>query len=358
MGTKSSRPFGFDYSGLKAYSGYFADKERLKQSASGGAATALAEVMIKRSGVVFGVGYTADFKGAEYVCAENMEQLKRLKGSKYISSSKNVFYDGEYRNVYEVVEKKLREGSEVLFIGLGCDVAALEKVLEWNGTDCSRLYTIELVCHGPTSPKVAEQYVTALEKKYKSKLTEFSVRYKKKGWTPPYLHARFENGRLYEAPFYSTDYGYAFQVFQRSFCSECKFKGGNHKADLTVGDYWGLTKEMEGYHPYGVSALLVRTEQGERLIGQLDPAVFEVRPADIVHMLKHNRMYYRRGEKHEKWDEFSRVFEKKGLHRAVMHTAPKRRFLLWKKQFRALAGKLLPGPVKKLIKAIIHKVKK
>lgn len=42
--------FGYDIRGLKAYSGYFKDREKLKKSASGGMATAIAEQFIKSGG--------------------------------------------------------------------------------------------------------------------------------------------------------------------------------------------------------------------------------------------------------------------------------------------------------------------
>ena len=102
--------FGFDYSHLKAYAGSYTNQEILKKSASGGAATALAEAVIDKGGCVFGVTYTSDFKGAEYCLAERKEQLEKMKDSKYIESSKKIFHNGEYKSIYSVVEEKLKDG--------------------------------------------------------------------------------------------------------------------------------------------------------------------------------------------------------------------------------------------------------
>lgn len=73
---------------LKAYSGYFLDREQLLQSSSGGLATAISEKIIKSGGCVFGVTYADDFKSAHYMCAEKLTDLVKLKGSKYIQADK------------------------------------------------------------------------------------------------------------------------------------------------------------------------------------------------------------------------------------------------------------------------------
>ena len=76
--------FGFDISKIKAYSGYYKDERKLRASASGGIATEIAEKFILHGGVVFGVIYSSDFRNAEYYCAQSVDELDKLKGSKYI----------------------------------------------------------------------------------------------------------------------------------------------------------------------------------------------------------------------------------------------------------------------------------
>ena len=65
----------FNSSKLTAYSGFFHDKEKLLQSASGGGATAISEEFIKHGGVVFGVTYSHDFKSAQFAYVETPEDL-------------------------------------------------------------------------------------------------------------------------------------------------------------------------------------------------------------------------------------------------------------------------------------------
>ena len=310
--------FGFDISGIKAYSGYYLDPGRLRESASGGAASAIAEGFLGAGGVVFGVTYGPDFRSAEYCCAERPEELERMKGSKYIASRKEVCVDGAYRSVYRAIQDKLENGYRVLFIGLGCDVGAVCRYLEVRGVGTENLYTMDLICHGPTSPEVAAQYLDALEKKRRSRVVDFTVRYKKTGWVPPYLRAVFESGEVYERPFYETDYGRAFSRFPRAGCFHCGFRGAHHASDLTVGDYWGVPEKPPEYNKDGVSILFLnRPGKGETLLELLDRETFHLREADVVRALKGNASYHQRRKKPKGYDQFAKNFAERGLHDAV-----------------------------------------
>lgn len=338
---------------LKAYSGYFSEEEKLKASASGGAATAISESFLKRGGIVFGVGYTRDFKGAEYYCAESKDELDRLKGSKYIEADKEIFFDGKYQSIYTVVEQKLKEEKEVLFFGLGCVVTALYSMLSVKNVNLKNLYTVELICHGTTPRKVAEDYIEALEKKYKSKVVDFSVRYKKCGWTPPYVYAKFENSKIYTLPFYDSDYGYAFSVYSRSPCYDCKFKGKNHSADLIIGDYWGVSCDSPEYNPQGVSILVSRTEKGEGLLSMIDKTEFHLQTTDLEFALQNNPRFNSVNVKSDRWEKFGKLLNEKGLHHAVVKTQG--RLTYWIKRSRIL--KIIPKPVKKFLKKFINRKK-
>ena len=125
-----------------AYSGYFREREKLLASSSGGAAIAISEAIIKQGGVVFGACYSKDFRTAEFCCVENIKELSRLKGSKYVETSK--------KDLWPLVAEKLRTGKKILFIGLGCDVAALRSFVRANKLNDENLYAIDLICYGPT----------------------------------------------------------------------------------------------------------------------------------------------------------------------------------------------------------------
>ncbi|QFJ56291.1 Coenzyme F420 hydrogenase/dehydrogenase, beta subunit C-terminal domain [Pseudobutyrivibrio xylanivorans] len=318
---------GFDYTRLKAYSGYYLDENNLLKSASGGAASVLAESIINHGGIVFGVSYSSDFKRAEWRCASNLQDLECLRNSKYCESTKEIIVDGEARSLYPFVEEKIKEGILILFIGLGCDVAALKSMCEAKKIDVSNLYTVEIICHGPTYSFVQEQYITMLEKEYKSSVISFSIRYKKNGWMPSYVRAEFANGDVFEKLRGETEFGITFEHLSKLSCYNCKFKGANHKADLACGDYWGLTKSMKGWNDNGVSLLLVQTNRGEELLQMIDEKAFHIEEADIALALKNNPLYYKCREKDEHYDKFLKMIKERGIHYAVNHypTTPKKR---------------------------------
>jgi hypothetical protein len=77
---------------IAVYAGYINDEMKLLQSASGGVATAISEKIITDGGYVAGVAYAKDFKKAEYIIVNKIEDIDRLKGSKYIESDKGNIY--------------------------------------------------------------------------------------------------------------------------------------------------------------------------------------------------------------------------------------------------------------------------
>ena len=167
----------FDSFNLKTYSGYYVDNDKLINSASGGAVSAISEAIISRGGVVFGASYSDDFKRAEYRCIDSLDGLELLKGSKYCETSKEIVINNETKSCYAVLEEKIKENRLILFVGLGCDIGAVLTYCESKKLDTSNLFTIDILCHGPTTALVHRQYIEGLEKKHRSKIKSFNVRY-------------------------------------------------------------------------------------------------------------------------------------------------------------------------------------
>lgn len=114
--------------------------ERLK-STSGGLFYLLAERWIREGGVVFGAGYDGHLK-VEHRSVETIEDLKALRGSKYVQS--------DVGNTFALAKEFLKQGRKVLYSGTPCQIAGLKSFL---GKDPDNLQTIDLVCHGTPSPK-------------------------------------------------------------------------------------------------------------------------------------------------------------------------------------------------------------
>ena len=70
----------------KAYIVQNKDEKVLQESTAGGAFTAIAEYVIKRGGVVFGVELNKDLV-AHHIYVDTIGELKRFRNSKYVQSS-------------------------------------------------------------------------------------------------------------------------------------------------------------------------------------------------------------------------------------------------------------------------------
>ena len=122
-------------------------------SSSGGVFTVLAEDIINSNGVVFGAAFNNEWN-VEHTCVENIKDLEKLRGSKYVQSN--------IGNSYQEAESFLKEGREVLFSGTPCQIAALKLFLR---KEYKNLTTVDFVCHGVPSPAVWRKYLHETIKK-------------------------------------------------------------------------------------------------------------------------------------------------------------------------------------------------
>ncbi len=288
----------------KVYCGWIDDSKKVIWSASGGLATAMSETVISAGGVVYGAAYSFDFKSSEYIRVEDAEGILRLKGSKYIKAKLT-------KELLDSLARDAKDGRKVLFIGLPCDTAAARSYVEKNELSTDNIIFTDLICHGATSPKVAEEFIEKIENKYKSKVVEFSVRYKNPYWTPLYLFAKFENGKKHIQLFNDTDYGIAFSQMPGINCYNCVNKGENYKSDITIGDYWGSKEGDVGFNKYGSSVAFTHTEKGDGFINSLSN--FCLYDADMEKALNGNPRYSTSVKRTKENDVFRKNFDEKGL---------------------------------------------
>lgn len=326
----------------RAYMGYYIDDNKLNASASGGAASVFSETAINQSAIVYGVTYTDDFYGAEYSRAVDKSDIIRFRGSKYITTQKKVSVNGNRISVYKQVAEDLNLKKSVVFIGLGCDVAGILQYCKKNSVDTRKLLTIDLICHGPTLPIIQEKFIKELEEKFNSKVISFNTRFKKKGWNaPPYIKAVFQNGRVYEKPLYETDFGYAFSNYSMISCTKCNYKADNHKADITIGDYWGINTDSEEYNSKGVSVIIIHTEKGANALNSIDTSLFFIKEISYDDALKKNPMYFISRDTDVDHEVFKRLIDKNSLHYTVVTHMGRKRYIIntLKRTIKHIIGK-------------------
>lgn len=156
---------------LRIFSGWSKDESTRINSSSGGAFTEIARPILQQGGVVFGCALSKNLQ-AEHVYVENMEDLQsKLRGSKYVQS--------RIGNSYKQAKAFLQTGRTVLFSGTPCQIAGLKNYLR---RDYDNLYTVDLLCHGVSSPLIFEEYKKFMEESQEMKIENINFRCKKSSW--------------------------------------------------------------------------------------------------------------------------------------------------------------------------------
>lgn len=222
-------------------------------STSGGAFSALADVMYVQGGYVSGAVYNDDFSVSNYI-SNNQEDLKRLRSSKYLQS--------KAEGLYKLIKDLLCNGEKVLACGTPCQMAALRSFLR---KDYDNLIIVDFICRGVNSPKVYRKYLDSLERKYGGKVVYVKAKNKELGWRNLTRKVVFDNGKVYYGVRMDDDFrrGYHTNVFCRPSCYHCQYKGFPRMADITIADYWGIENVDKNLdNNIGTSMILLNSKKG------------------------------------------------------------------------------------------------
>lgn len=241
--------------------------------ASGGIVSMISSEFVKENGFVCGCAFDDEFV-ARHDLVNTIEGINKFKTSKYVQSS--------IGDCYDRIDKELKNGSKVLFIGTPCQVSGIKAFL--NNDD--NLFTIDIVCHGVPSPLLFKYYKEYLERKYKSNLTSFNFRYKKDGLWGHFFKYSFANKKeiIIEREYDKYGFDYMKRINYRESCYSCKYSNiENRPGDLTVGDFWGLPRSNERFSSKGVSSIVVNTLKGKELLKHVSAKeLFQVTKEDVL----------------------------------------------------------------------------
>lgn len=265
----------------EAYAAYCPEDDIRESSSSGGLFTVLASAVLKKGGIVFGAALTED-QSVCHIGAETDDELKRLRGSKYLQSNVG--------NTYRDAKIWLDSGRTVYYSGTPCQI---EGLLRFLGKPYGNLITQDIICHGVPSPLVWRQYVELREKTANAKSEEIFFRNKRLGWLQFSMHFRFENRDEYTQ---TKDDDLFLRCFLKNWCLRpscyaCRFKKESRAADITLADYWGVREDdPEMFDDRGTSLVLLHTEKGKRLFGEVEQRL-KWKPADYAKAIGHNGAY-------------------------------------------------------------------
>lgn len=232
------------------------DEQTWTSSSSGGVFSALAELTVNRGGIVYGAEYDDRFV-VVHRGETSADGILKFRGSKYVQS--------DLTGIYREIRAHLRDGKEVLFSGVPCQVEGLKNFLL---KPYDNLTTVDILCHGVPSPKVFADYISYIQRHTILPLRKVFMKDKTFGWGYQNLRLTYCGktsefntpvSNLWNKIFYD-------HVANRPSCHKCRFKNLNRAGDLSIGDFWGIDR----HHPEfasqnGISLLLINSLKGEKV---------------------------------------------------------------------------------------------
>lgn len=232
-------------------------------------------------------GYVAScfFKDGEFLfdITNNINDAMKFAGSKYVKSNP--------QGIYEKIKEKLIT-HKVLFIGLPCQVAALNNYVKVK----ENLYTIDLICHGTPSNKLLKKYLYELNYDVK-KIRNIKFRDKLD-------FGLFINNIKINPPRVMDHYICSFLegVNYTENCYQCEFASIDRVSDITLGDSWGTSyKDQE---KNGISLVLVQSEKGKELLQYSDIELLDV---DLKNAIKYNEQLVQPTKLSKKREKFFKL---------------------------------------------------
>ena len=279
------------------YQGW-ADSEIREYASSGGAASAIIRTFIKNGGYVA----SCLFDSGKFVfeVTNEMAVARKFAGSKYVKSNPE--------KIYGKIQSLLKANQKVLFIGLPCQVAAVNQFIK----DKTNLVTADLICHGTPSPYLLKKCLQEYGHDINT-LTDINFRIKS-------LYELNRDGKPIAAFHTMDNYLIAFlhSYDYTENCYSCKSATLDRVSDITLGDSWGT--ELSGEVKNGVSLILCQSEKGKELI---ESAGLNLLDVDINNAISHNEQLNKPSKCSKSRDQFFENYNRyNNFGKALVKTAP------------------------------------
>lgn len=229
------------------------------ESTAGGAFTAIATVVIKKGGVVFGATYDNDFQ-VIHTYVEKEQDLYKFRNSKYVQSNVG--------KSFEQVKHFLLEDRWVCFSGTPCQIEGLNKYLSKK---YDKLVLVDVVCHGIPSPLVWKKYLEVQKEKFDD-IKNIRFRDKHYGYKYSTMEITSKNKEAYRAGSQLDPMLRAFfsDMSDRPCCYDCKFKKRYRVSDMTIWDCFTVHKfDSSLDDDKGTTRMLCHTEKGMKIAEEM-----------------------------------------------------------------------------------------
>lgn len=250
-----------------AYAAWSLDEDIRFNSTSGGIFSELAKKIISDGGYVAGARYNNKHLVEHFIINDN-DCISLLRQSKYVQSSSG--------KIYIEIREVLNKDKTVMFVGTPCQCAGLVSFL---GRTYDNLMICDFICRGANSPKAYTKYLDSLENQYNSFIKKVWFKNKTNGWNKFCTKIEFENNMIYYADRYTDLFmlGYLkYNLFMRSSCHDCKFKGFSRYSDITFADFWGVELENANLDTdKGTSLIILNSQKGKSYFKKIYDNIFK-----------------------------------------------------------------------------------
>ncbi|MFR9500311.1 MAG: Coenzyme F420 hydrogenase/dehydrogenase, beta subunit C-terminal domain [Rikenellaceae bacterium] len=308
---------------LRVLAAQSCDETIRAESSSGGLFSELAQMVIRRGGVVFAARYNPQWEVEHMIC-DNIEGIDALRRSKYSQSRMGT--------AYIEAREALESGREVLFVGTPCHISALYLFLR---REYSNLTTVDFLCHGVPSPLIWRHYLESLG----VDITSVSQRDKSNGWRRYSVRiegskadgSHFEQcKKFYNDPF---NCGFLRDLYLRPSCHKCPSKSFSSGSDITLADFWGVEKFFPKDDDKGCNMLITHSKRGEELVAKLTNCKIEESNAKAIQQIAYSspkltskrKRFFERFQAGEPFDQIIESLTKAPLYKKI--TRPISRFL-------------------------------
>lgn len=241
---------------FECYAAWNSDSILRKKCSSGGIATAIYHDIIEKKG--YAAGTVLETDEVHFKLYHTDEEIEDFRGSKYVQPHMD--------SIYKDVIEKLKDDKRVVFIGLPCQCAAMIKVAK---NYRNNLLVVDLVCHGVPAEIALHEHIQELLKRQKQSVYEnehTAIAFRDPAMAVC-LSLSTEKRNIYHHGLHEDEYMHAFitgNLFAES-CYNCQYACEKRVSDLTIGDFWGVGKEIPLKNKISrPSLVLVNTEQGKK----------------------------------------------------------------------------------------------
>lgn len=284
-----------------AYAVWSSNPEDRKTSASGGAASVFYKKVLSMNGICYGAIFDEDFKVV--ITGYEDDRIIDFKNSKYVHSDMN--------SVYDSIHRELIKGKKIIYIGLPCQVAAIQSFF---GAHFSNVLFVDLICHGTPPQQYLNEHIHYLEKKY-----DKQAKYIRFRTNNDFCFIIFENNKQYPFVYINKSIDTYLLPFIEGVtyyegCYNCKYACNKRVSDITIGDFWGLGLEEPFNHPYtgAISLVLLNTEKGKSFFETTKESLFYEKRT-VEEAIKGNDQLNHPSKRNDKRDEFLDLYKDNGF---------------------------------------------